>query len=649
VSDNVIDRDVDGPIRRPSRLLSATAGLLPLTLGVAMTLALAGYRFGESNHAVYLVDALRHNDPSLLANDWWTRSTLQYHFVFTRVSAWLMRLGWIEPGFLVAYLALTLLLHVAWRRLVLALGGCDSVYLASVILYQLMAAGTGLGMYQFLQDSSLLPSNIANVAMLWGVYLWIRRQTGWAGTAFGIAGLFHLNHALAGIGLWVGLTVLAAMRRRLAPSPRYSGERAGERGLETNGATATPSHKRAPQTLSPALSHEYTGEGVVAWLTGTALLIGFSAPAILPAVKSVLAKTASLPLAEFVSLYVRLRHPHHYDPSSWPATLWLTFLIPLAAVVPAYQSLKQTASRESLARAGDASVLFILMLCLALLCAGIWYVSEPLIQMSLYRFSIYPKLLSCVAAGWLIWRSSAGRAAFRGVVFGVLIALTVGIACSTLWRDRAAAVVLNNAFPVWLFALFASVALLRPRVTGWGRPLFAALASTCVLVSLALSWHKVGLTLDALRGDDPGYMEVCDWARRNTPADAVFLVPPDEQSFRLHGERAIVVNYKNVPQLSGELGEWRHRLEAVLDLRDIRALPRPFPRTLDAIRARYASLPPHYLRIVARRYGARYVLTLRSSDAATFGPAVFSDSGSHYFLYDLDARNPAGPTTAPTR
>jgi hypothetical protein len=634
VSDNAIASADDDRACPSSRLLRATAGLLPLTLGVAMTLALAGYRFGESNHAVYLVDALRHNDPSLLANDWWTRSTLQYHFVFTRVSAWLMRLGWIEPGFLIGYLALVVLLHIAWRRLVLLLGGCDSVYLASVILYQLLAAGTGLGMYQFLQDSSLLPSNIANVAMLWGVYLWVRGRTVWAGLALGIAGLFHLNHALAGIGLWVGLAILAWVRR-------CNSRRA------TPCASSSPSHAEDAQgvALRPGRA------GASAWLVGTALLIGLCAPAILPAVKSVLAKTASLPLPEFVSLYVRLRHPHHYDPSSWPAALWLAFLLPLVAVIPAYRLLKRAAPREPLARTGDVFVLFVLMLCLALLGAGIWYVSEPLIQMSLYRFSIYPKLLSCVAAAWLIWRSTAGRAALRAVVFGSSVALTVWITGSSLWRDHAPAVVSNNAFPVWLFALFASVSLLRPRVTGWGRPLFAALTSACVVVSLVLSWHKIGLTLDALRGDDPGYMEVCTWARRNTAVDAVFLVPPDEQSFRLHGQRAIVVNYKNVPQLSGELGEWRHRLEAVLDVRDIRTLPRPFPRTLDAIRARYASLPPEHLRNVARHYGARYVLTLRSSDAATFGPALFSDSGSHYFLYDLDAQSGAQtrPASGPAK
>src|SRR5687768_18409885 len=83
-----------------------TRGVLPLTLGAAMTLALAGYQYGGSNHAVYLVDALRRNDPGLLANDWWTQSTLQYHFVFNGLAAALMRARLIEPAFLAGYVAL---------------------------------------------------------------------------------------------------------------------------------------------------------------------------------------------------------------------------------------------------------------------------------------------------------------------------------------------------------------------------------------------------------------------------------------------------------------------------------------------------------------------------------------------------------------
>jgi hypothetical protein len=208
----------------------AIEGAVPVILGVAMTLSLAGYRFGESNHAVYLLAALRQNDPSLLANDWWTRSTLQYHIVFNALSAALMRAGIIEQAFLAGYIALTLLLHIAWRRLTLCLGGTDSTYLASVALFHLMAGGMGLGMYHFLQDSSFLPSNIANVAMLWAIYLWIRERKAWSGLCFGLAGLFHLNHALTAIGLWTAMSALSRMRA--VPSPPYSGERECAPGLQ---------------------------------------------------------------------------------------------------------------------------------------------------------------------------------------------------------------------------------------------------------------------------------------------------------------------------------------------------------------------------------------------------------------------------------
>ena len=90
-----------------------------------------------------------------------------------RETPWL---GVLEAGFFAGYVALAALLHVAWHRLVRAAGGTEGAYLVSVLLFYLLAAGTGLGMYQFLQDAAFLPSNIANVAMLWGVLLWADRD-----------------------------------------------------------------------------------------------------------------------------------------------------------------------------------------------------------------------------------------------------------------------------------------------------------------------------------------------------------------------------------------------------------------------------------------------------------------------------------------
>jgi hypothetical protein len=158
----------------------------------------------------------------------------------------------------------------------------------------------------------------------------------------------------------------------------------------------------------------------------------------------------------------------------------------------------------------------------------------------------------------------------------------------------------------------------------------------------------LGFRVAGLEGDDADYRSLAAWARDNTPVDAVFLVPPDEESFRLRARRAIVVNFKGVPQLSAELPEWRDRLLRVLDFpstNDLLALPRPMGETLRAMRERYGTRPPEHLFRVARDYGARYVVLTRPAPDPSAATLVHADSNRHYLLYDL---NPEPRTLKPS-
>src|SRR6266850_3389634 len=177
--------------------------LLLLLVGMSITLIVGGYQFGLSNHTVYLIDPLRHNHPEILKNDWWATATLQYHGAFTVISAALMRWGIIWPVFFLVYMGLVALLHIGWWRLNRLMGGSGGTYLASVVFYYVSAAGFGLGLYRFLQDSAVLPSNLANIAMLWGIVFYATGRLGWAGVMLGLSGVFHLNHALIAPLLWV--------------------------------------------------------------------------------------------------------------------------------------------------------------------------------------------------------------------------------------------------------------------------------------------------------------------------------------------------------------------------------------------------------------------------------------------------------------
>ena len=86
---------------------------MAIAFGVAMSLCVYGYQFGQSNHTVYLLDAIHRADPSVLAGDWFTTQTFQYHAVFGWITRGLMRAGILELGFGLGYLVIVIGLHVA--------------------------------------------------------------------------------------------------------------------------------------------------------------------------------------------------------------------------------------------------------------------------------------------------------------------------------------------------------------------------------------------------------------------------------------------------------------------------------------------------------------------------------------------------------
>jgi hypothetical protein len=578
----------------PARAWAAARTLCAVALGCAMALTVRGYQFGRSNHTVYLVDALRVNDLRLLAGDWFATRTLQYHVAFTRMTAALDRAGVVKPAFLGGYLLLVVAWQWGWWRTAAALGGTEREYLMSVVFYLLSAGGFGLGMYDFLQDAAFLPSNIANVAMLWGVCWWIRCRPMWCGLALGVAGFFHLNHAIVGMGLWFGL---------MAWNFRFGGRPV-----------------RRPW------------KGIAA---GTVALVALCIPSVVTAARAaVVGAGHSMSLAEFVDLYVRLRHPHHYDAASWPVALWVSFLWPIPLAVIAA---RRAAGRGEVRRAGQVFLVFCGLLVVALLFAGVWYVSEPLVQMSLYRFSIYTKLLSCVGAAMYLYGES------RRPVLAYLVLAVAALAFLGRWllaSRMPSFIVLNIDTLVLLLllllccAMYELVAGMRPRKAAALLAIPAVLALVSVIHSRLGHHHLLGLRTTFEPGDPRGYRDVCEFAREQTPIEAMFLVPPNEEEFRVTARRAIVVNFKGVPQLSGELGEWRDRLCRVLDLPNLDVLPRRrFDRTMEAISRRYDELPADHLIDVARHYGARYIVTTRELAFAPPARHVFESGRFH--LYDL--------------
>src|SRR6185503_4677366 len=98
------DTLVDDSQRVDSPRESNLPAVLAVLLGVVITFAIQGYQFGKSNHTVYLLDAMHRAWPEVLAKDWYTTQTLQYHPLFGLMTRSLLRAGIIEPAFLIGHI-----------------------------------------------------------------------------------------------------------------------------------------------------------------------------------------------------------------------------------------------------------------------------------------------------------------------------------------------------------------------------------------------------------------------------------------------------------------------------------------------------------------------------------------------------------------
>ena len=384
----------------------ALSTLMALCIGVVTTLCVTGYQFGRSNHTIYLLDAFHRTHPQLLNNDWFTTQTFQYHAAFGWITRLLMRLGITEQAFLVGYLGLVIAFHITWMKIVTAVGGNRRTYLVSVLFYYLSAGGVGLGIYQFFQDSCFLASNISNVAMLLAFYLWMVDKRFWSGLCFGIAGLLHLNYSIVGVASWVALNAWDY----IGHLPQASAN------IQSLVIKLDPEQKRRQRRAD-----------IRAWIAAIApSMFNIAAGAYLQ-----LKRGGKLPLAKFIEIYVKFRHPHHYDPRSWPLALWICFIWSVPFAVMAWWILQNRADLRAAHRARrEAARIFAGMMTLqliALVGAGKFYFAETLVQMSLYRFSIYCQLFGCIGAALLFCdctRLAGTRIRWIVIAFCAIIATT---------------------------------------------------------------------------------------------------------------------------------------------------------------------------------------------------------------------------------
>lgn len=560
------------------------AGLAVAAAAALVFAATYGWTYGVDNQVVYLLQSLRMLNPGILDHDWLATETTHYHPVYKYLAAGLMATGERSVGIAqtVVIAAGMLGAHGLLRALEGPRRGLAAFFLLAAVA---LVTRTNAACATYVFDHILQPSTLGSAAFLISVPLFVRGRWLASGIALAVSGMFHVNLLI----LFFGTYLLAHLA--------IGGE---------------DLRRRLVRQLGPAL----------------AVLLLFL-PMILG---TAMAKDAKLAQ----EIYATIRAPHHHvieghERDFLPYIGWM--LLGLGAAAPLAAEADSPYRRLAALLAALVAVTWG-----GIALASAWDVTQ---MRQLFPWRIVPHAqlllgaLACACAVRAIVEPAVRRR--YGVVSVALMLGGVGV-LSMFPTNRGMPVLhVLLAAAVGLLALVVAGSWLVERRAGeaakaraaalWGKaalPL-AFVAGLGAFVPLAASeleqFDRRSNVDDGLRAAET---ELYAWMRKNTPVDAVFLTPPDVETMRFHGQRAIVVDWKSNPVVPGELLEWYRRLEDVVG-KKVRSV-----KDLDG----YNALDEARLERLRARYKLDYVVVRRGKERAlTKYRKVYSGPG--YVVLDV--------------
>lgn len=284
-------------------------------------------------------------------------------------------------------------------------------------------------------------------------------------------------------------------------------------------------------------------------------------------------------------IYVFLRSPHHLDPSSWPSYWPVCLGVFLIVLFVCCFIVNRSAAHagESEAQFAVQSLFLFTLLSMVPFIVGLFVslfdTQGRLLQYYLFRFGD-AMLPMCT---YLFFALALQRIPYRNVALGVVV---VG------WLVVAGIVGLRGV------QLEEQVQLVR-QFPGPAQKL------------------------------TPKWKENCEWIKTNTPADALFIVPPGRSesiTFPWLTRRRMLATLKQV-NLNGGLVEWHRRLS------DLAWTDKPWPergfRVTRWLKKRYESLSTEQVQNLMDKYEASYFVT-RASHSLDL-PEVFNNK--KYSIY----------------
>ncbi len=595
-----------------------------------------GYYYGVSDHFEQLPILYHYLDPSYCQNDFFINSNTTfgpraYYVRFIGIWASIMPLP--VAFFILTWLANFAIVLVTYYAAKDLFRSSDLAALLSCI-FVMGSIGIKLG------------GSLGNIP--WNMLI--------PGSLVFFLGLF---------AIWAGIRVkpllCAAVAAVAIPIHPLVGAECGAIGLATSGLSIL---------LEPLITHSFDKHTFIKKIVKVFIgfcILGFTA-LFLWTDKS----SKSLTTKEFIDILGYFRAPHHYIPSAWPVSQYVsaTFLI-LAFIL----SWKWWRDEYPENRNISYNPLIVIFIVLVLWCCS--YIFVEVYPMRIWMIAQTFRLNFMV--NWLAYIMIAGVAArffqqksVSEKIYGGVILLGSGLAMplfafivtfAEFIRRKLQSVFPKNTKAIWAAVLIIVAVLLS--VKYWNTHDFLAILVFLIIAAwflfLPAKWYRIavplavlcvlsGIIANAIYRDkvpeiwrkisrvnfciNPVYApdEIALYAFNRTPKDAVFLTPPEFGRFRLTAQRAIVVDFKVASFQDDAMLEWKRR---ITDCYGDVAMDGSYEAKVEKMDRNYMAITKEKLLYLAKKYNATYAVLYSVTPVDL--PVLFANR--YYKLVSLPQQN----------
>lgn len=546
---------------------------LVLLLFIVATSIVIGLSYGNSNQNTYLIHGLTQINPNFLSGDWFAHGTLHYHDQFSNIIIFINYLGLpIDISLIAIEVVLRIVALIAIYKIVYIIAHNYAFMSFMVVLVFLILERTTSVAGSYIFSTMLQPSSFGSAFSLIGFLFFIRSRYFIAGICIAIAGYMHTNFLLLGF-VYLGI------------------------------------------------AHILLGfEGIVKRITFQFLPMLFVLAMKMPFLLGML----SAENGEMAThIFQFIRSPHHYVPSYYLFDFLLFAGWSLLGLASLYLLDVEDALKKRIVSLYGALLIVIVVSTLLTTVVFIPIVSK----LFFWRMAPFSVLLSQI-----LFVSAVAIQAFpsrRESVSYYKIAcffLLSGCLLIFRWYSYKYGLISNKTLLLAGAIFICCVLFLRNTIAAIINPIFLtknALEIACIAVlSISLtyefssSFYRNSTLLNGYPKDTES--ELYQWVK-TTKQTASFLIPPELQNFRLHGERSIIADWKSTPVDPAGLIEWYNRIKDITGLINVKS-------------SMHASNAYHYIDIdrltfLKKKYGISYaVLYFNKNEINGRLPEVFRNS-----------------------